>query len=79
MLQGGFFLRCLLPFASFAAQSFFALLSVAPDRLFVNAARKTNVAFGAACFYFCKNNKITSDEEKTHGRSIKLYWTDAYF
>ena len=27
----------------------------------------------------CKNNKITSNEEKTHGRSIKLYWTDAYF
>ena len=27
----------------------------------------------------CKNNKITSNEEKSHGRSIKLYWTDAYF
>ena len=27
----------------------------------------------------CKNNKITNNEEKTHGRSIKLYWTDAYF
>ena len=27
----------------------------------------------------CKNNKTTNNEEKTHGRSIKLYWTDAYF
>ncbi len=27
----------------------------------------------------CKNNKSINREEKTHGKSIKLYWTDAHF